>query len=56
MSDLEAHWPLPESRAEYARQWLRWTQGDPKRPWTHITRVREWGNATPEKFVEPFLK
>ena len=55
--NLGAHWPLPESRAEYARQWLRWTQGDPKRPWTHITRVREWGgNATPEKFVEPFLK
>jgi len=49
-------WPLPESRAAFARQWLRWAEGDPKRPWTRVTRYREWGQSAPADFVKPFLQ
>ncbi len=50
-AEAGAPWPLPESRAEFAREWLRWTQGDPARPWTKVTLVNESG-LSPEKFVE----
>lgn len=46
-------WPLPASRKEYAAAWLKRAQGDPARPWTHVTHLNE-GGLTPEKFVERF--
>lgn len=53
---LGERWPLPESIKEYAQQWLTWAKGDPNKPWTQITLVREWGDVTPERFVEQCLK
>lgn len=46
-----ASWPLPESKADFAREWLGWAQGDPARPWTKVTLVNESG-LSPERFVE----
>ena len=56
LSEEAAHagvsWPLGASRNDYARDWLRWTEGDPARPWTQIKLVREGGGVTPRKWLE----
>lgn len=45
-------WPLPESRADAASQWLQLAEGQPGLPWSKITHVNESG-LTPAKFVAP---
>ena len=53
--EMGGSWPLPESRKEFAAQWLKLAQGDPARPWTKVSLINESG-VTPEKFVERFQK
>ncbi|RME90585.1 MAG: hypothetical protein D6766_13040, partial [Verrucomicrobia bacterium] len=50
-----AEWPLPESRADFAREWLDWTRGEPDKPWTQIRLIRERG-TTPEQWVQRWLE
>ncbi|MCP5520037.1 MAG: DUF4838 domain-containing protein [Verrucomicrobiales bacterium] len=53
--EANGSWPLPESKAEFGAQWLRWTEGDPAKPWTRITLVRESGVTNPAKWLETVL-
>jgi hypothetical protein len=48
-------WPLADSRAAFAAEWLRRAQGDPAESWTKVAMLNE-GRLTPEKFVERFVK
>lgn len=48
-------WLLPASRADFARQWLQWTRGEPDKPWTKIRLIRERG-TTPEQWVQRWIE
>lgn len=52
-AEAGGQWPLNESRAAVADEWLRIAQGAPGLPWTRVTHINESG-VTPEKFVERF--
>jgi hypothetical protein len=45
-----AAWPLHESLKEVAEEWRQVATGDPRRPWTKVTAMRE-GGLTPESFL-----
>lgn len=53
--EANSAWPLPDSKADFAARWLRWTEGDTAKPWTKITLVREWGGMSPAKWLETIL-
>lgn len=48
-----AVWPLPESRKQFAQEWLALAKGVAGKPWTTVRLLNESG-LTPEKFVERF--
>jgi len=48
-------WPLPESRAEAAREFAAWAAGQPDQPWTRVRLLRESG-LTVEQFLAPMLQ
>lgn len=54
-AEAKAAWPLPESRKEYAQQWLATAQGVETAPWTKVKQVNE-GGITPQKFIERFAQ
>lgn len=47
-------WPMPDSQAEFARDWLKRAQGQSDKPWTRVTMVNENG-TTPEQLVKRFI-
>lgn len=51
-ADAGVPWPLAASRNAYAKEWLKWAEGDPERPWTQVKLVKEWGGVTPAKWLE----
>jgi hypothetical protein len=54
-AEAGANWPLPNSRKEFAQQWLAQAEGDPALPWTKVRLINESG-LTPQKFIERFAQ
>jgi hypothetical protein len=53
--DSGGSWPLPDSRKQFANEWLALTRGVPELPWSKIAMLNESG-LTPEKFVARFAE
>jgi hypothetical protein len=52
-ADTGAAWPLPDSRAQVAADWMAVAKGTPGKAWTKVTLLNE-GGLTPEKWVARF--